>query len=160
MNCWRCKWNSTLTLISSEDGQVGIGEQCWEKWSDDDWYTMPAAGWGGGAFDIDAFIFVVIDDAFTGINETGSLNQMRLSFLNGNVSNGNVLIGYDVLEAGRMDMMVHDSQGRLVFERFMGNQPTGTYTFEFSTNGWSTGNYYLTMKNNGRPITKKFAVAE
>jgi hypothetical protein len=153
----------TVALVSSENGQVGIGEQCWEKWSQADgggWYTLPAAGWGGGTFDIDAFIFVVIDDAFQGIDETGSLNRMRLSFLNGNVSNGNVLIGYDVLEAGRMDLMVHDARGRLVFERFLGNQGEGTYTHGFSTEGWSAGDYYLTLKNNGRPFTKKFVVAK
>lgn len=148
----------SIALVSTTDGEVQFGEFTWEKWSDNDWYTLPAAGWGEGSFDVDAFIFVVIDDEFVGVGENASMNNTRLSFLNGNVSNGTVLLSYDVVEAGRMDLLVHNSNGQVVAEAAFGNQGVGNYTYTLSTEGWAAGNYYVTIKNNGRPLTKKMNV--
>ena len=38
----------SVALVSTTEGEVQFGEFCWEKWSDDTWFTIPAAGWGGG----------------------------------------------------------------------------------------------------------------
>ena len=150
--------NDSIALVSTTDGEVQFGEFTWEKWSDDDWYTLPAAGWGAGAFDVDCFIFVVIDDEFVGVGENASMNNSRLSFLNGNISNGTVLLSYDVVEAGRMSLVVHNSNGQVVAEEAFGAQGVGNYNYTLSTEGWAAGNYYVTIKNNGRPLTKKLSV--
>lgn len=148
----------SIALVSTTDGNVQFGEFCWEKWSDGDWYTLPAAGWGSGTFDVDACIFVVIDDEFVGVGENASMNNSRLSFLNGNISNGTVLLSYDVVEAGRMSLVVHNSNGQVVAEEAFGAQGVGNYNYTLSTEGWAAGNYYVTIKNNGRPLTKKMSV--
>ncbi len=148
----------SVALVSTTEGEVQFGEFCWEKWSDDTWFTIPAAGWGGGTFDADLFIFVVIDDEAVGVSENSSMNHMRMSFLNGNISNGTVALSYDVTEAGRMSLVVHNSKGQLVHEAALGNQGTGNYSYTFATEGWGAGNYYVTLKNNGMPLTKKMSV--
>lgn len=148
----------SVALVSTTDGEVQFGEFTWEKWSDDTWWTLPAAGWGGNTFDADLYIFVVIDDEFVSVGENGSLNNSRMSFLNGNISNGTVLVSYDVVEAGRMNLLVHNSRGQVVAEQAFGSQGVGNYTYTLSTEGWAAGNYYVTIKNNGRPLTKKLVV--
>ena len=148
----------TIALLSTFDGNVEFGEFLWEQWDDGRWFTMPAAGWGGGSFDVDACIFVVIDNSTIGIDEIGSMNNMRMSFLNGNISQGTVLLGYDVVQPGRMNMIVHNSKGQVMFERALGTQGIGNYTIDFSTEGWASGQYYVTLTNNGLPLTKKMAV--
>ncbi|MBX2977982.1 MAG: T9SS type A sorting domain-containing protein [Flavobacteriales bacterium] len=148
----------TVALVSTTDGNVEFGEFLWEKWDTGQWFTMPAAGWGGGSFDIDAAIFVVVDDEAIGIDENGSMNNIRMSFLNGNISQGTVLLGYDVVEAGRMTFLVHNSKGQLMLENSFGTQGVGSYNHSFSTEGWAAGSYYVTLKNNGRPVTKKMVV--
>ncbi|HRO98354.1 MAG TPA: T9SS type A sorting domain-containing protein [Flavobacteriales bacterium] len=148
----------SVALVSTTNGEVQFGEFTWEKWSDNTWWTLPAAGWGNNTFDADLYIFVVIDDEFVGVGENGSLNNSRMSFLNGNISNGTVLVSYDVVEAGRMNLMVHNSRGQVVTEQAFGTQGVGNYTYTLSTEGWAPGNYYVTLKNNGRPLTKKLVV--
>jgi hypothetical protein len=148
----------TVAMASTLNGEVEFGEFCWEKWSDNTWYTLPGAGWGSGTFDVDAAVFVVIDNESIGIEENGSMNNLRMSFLNGNISNGTVQIGYDVVKAGRISFLVHDSKGRVVLQADQGNQGVGYYTHTFSTEGWAAGNYYVTLRNNGMPLTKKMVV--
>jgi hypothetical protein len=148
----------SVAAISTTDGEVQFGEFTWEKWSDDDWYTLPAAGWGSGTFDADMYIFVVIDNEAVSVGEEGSMNNSRMSFLNGNISNGTVLVSYDVVEAGRMNLVVHNSRGQVVTEQAFGTQGVGNYNYTLSTEGWAPGSYYVTIKNNGRPLTKKLMV--
>lgn len=148
----------SVAIVSTTEGEVQFGEFTWEKWSDDDWYTIPAAGWGGGTFDADLYIFVVIDNEDVSVGEEGSMNNSRMSFLNGNISNGTVLVSYDVVEAGRMNLVVHNSRGQVVTEQAFGTQGVGNYNYTLSTEGWAPGSYYVTIKNNGRPLTKKLVV--
>ncbi len=149
----------TAALVSTLDGTVEFGEFCWEQWDNGNWFTLPGAGWGGGAFDVDAFVMVVVDDEIVGIGEHGMMNNMRMSFLNGNISQGGpVLLGYDVVEAGRMTLTVHSATGKLVHEAALGNQGVGNYNVTFDTQSWADGNYYVTLRNNGMPLTKKMVV--
>jgi hypothetical protein len=103
-------------------------------------------------------VFVLVDNSSVGIDEVGSLNGMRMSFLNGNVSNGTVQMGYDVVESGRMDLIVHASNGKVAYEQAFGTQGAGSYQHTFNTNGWAAGTYFVTLKNNGSPLTKKLVV--
>jgi hypothetical protein len=57
-----------------------------------------------------------------------------------------------------MDLIVHGSTGKVVYEQAFGVQGAGNYTHTINTNGWAAGVYYVTLKNNGRPLTKKLVV--
>ena len=148
----------SIALVSTTDQEYDFAEFTWEQWSDGNWYTLPGAGWGNGTFDCALYIFVVVDDEFAGVGEESFMNNSRLSFVNGNISNGSVLLAYDVVKAGRMDLVVHNSLGQAVSETAFGNQAPGTYNHTLSTEGWAPGNYYVTIKNDGRPLTKKLFV--
>ena len=149
----------TVALVSTEDGQVALAEFLWEQWDNSAWYTLPAAGWGGGTFDIEAFILVVVDPTLLGVGDAGMMNNLRMSFLNGNISHGGtVLLGYDVVEAGNMTLVVHNAKGQVMAEQALGAQGVGTYNASFNTSGWADGHYYVTLKNDGRPFTKKMVV--
>ncbi|MCO5274771.1 MAG: T9SS type A sorting domain-containing protein [Flavobacteriales bacterium] len=149
----------TVALVSTSMGEVEYGDFSWTKLSNNQWRTTPAV-WSSESNPIDAdlYIFVVVDDEDMGVGEESYMNNSRLSFVNGNISNGSVLLAYDVVKAGRMDLVVHNSLGQAVSETAFGNQTPGTYNYTLSTEGWAPGNYYVTIKNNGRPLTKKLFV--
>jgi hypothetical protein len=144
----------SIALLGTADNTVGFEDFSWEQWDNGTWATMNFA-WG---LNIDMCIFVLVDNSSVGINEPGSMNNMRMSFLNGNISNGTVQLGYDVVEAGRMDMVVHSNNGQIAYQQTFGTQGAGSYQHTFSTQGWASGTYYVTLKNNGRPLTKKLIV--
>jgi len=146
----------SLGLLTTSTGTTDFPEYSWEQWDTGAWWTMQAA-WGN-ALNVDFCIFVLVDNSSVGINEPGSMNNMRMSFLNGNISNGTTLLGYDVVEAGRMDLVIHGSTGKVMFEQALGMQGAGNYTHTIDTNGWASGVYFVTLKNNGRPLTKKLVV--
>lgn len=146
----------SIGLLATASGTTDFPDFSWEQWDDNRWFTLQTA-WGPN-LNVDLCVFVLVDNSSVGINEPGSMNNMRMSFLNGNVSNGTTLLGYDVVEAGRMDLIVHGSTGKVVYEQAFGVQGAGNYTHTINTNGWSAGVYYVTLKNNGRPLTKKLVV--
>lgn len=145
----------SIALLGTEEGVFGFDEFSWEQWSNNSWNTMNYA-WDG--LNIDFCVFVLVDNSSVGINEPGSMNNMRMSFLNGNISNGTVQLGYDVVEAGRMDLIVHSNNGQIAYQQSFGTQGAGSYQHTMSTQGWASGTYYVTLKNNGRPLTKTLVV--
>ncbi|MCW5899353.1 MAG: T9SS type A sorting domain-containing protein [Flavobacteriales bacterium] len=150
----------TAALVSTLDGVVEFGEFCWEQWDNGNWFTLPGAGWGGGSFDVDAFILVVVTPT-VGIGENWMMNNMRMTFLNGNLNNGTpVLLQYDVVQDGRMTLVVHNAKGQVMHEQAMGNQAVGTYNLTLDTQSWANGNYYVTLRNNGLPLTMRLVVAK
>lgn len=148
--------NDSLGLLATSTDITDFPDFSWEQWDNNSWYSL--AGAWGSALNVDLCVFVLVDNSSIGINEAGSMNHMRMSFLNGNISNGTVLMSYDVVEAGRMNLVVHNSRGQVVTEQAFGTQGVGNYTYTLSTEGWAPGNYYVTLKNNGRPLTKKLVV--
>jgi hypothetical protein len=147
--------NDSLALLGTAEGITDFPDFSWEKWSDNRWFTIQTA-WPG--LNIDLCIFVLVDNSSVGINEPGSMNNMRMSFLNGNISNGTVQLAYDVVEAGRMDLIVHSNNGQIAYQQSFGTQGAGSYQHTMSTQGWASGTYYVTLKNNGNPLTKKLVV--
>lgn len=55
-------------------------------------------------------------------------------------------------------MLVKSSKTNIVENSFLTQAVMGYYTHTFSTDGWVAGNYYVTLRNNGLPLTKKLAV--
>lgn len=148
----------TVALLATDDGEIQFGDFSWLKLNNT-WMTYSYAfGDDTDPFDFSLYIYAVVDDEFVGVGEEAYMNNSRLSFVNGNISNGQVVLAYDVVKAGRMDLVVHNSLGQAVSETAFGNQAPGTYNYTLSTEGWAPGNYYVTIKNNGRPLTKKLFV--
>lgn len=144
----------SLGLLATDDDIALFQDYSWYQQSNGLWVTYMA----GFGVNIDLCIFVLVDNSSVGINEEGSMNNMRMSFMNGNISNGTVVLGYDVVENGRMDIIVHGNNGQIAYEHAFGTQGAGSYQHEFNTQGWASGTYFVTLKNNGRPITKKLVV--
>lgn len=143
----------SLGLLGTSTDMTDYPDFSWEKWSNNAWHTLHEA-WGPN-LNIDLCVFALVDNSSVGIGETGSMNNMRMSFLNGNISDGTTVLGYDVVSAGRMDLVVHDSRGQVMHEVSLGAQGAGNYTHVINTGGWAAGNYYVTLRNNGMPLTKK-----
>jgi hypothetical protein len=143
----------SVGLLGTNEDIVGFPDYSWLQVGNT-WLTYNAAF---GA-NIDLCVFALLDNSSVGINEPGSMNNMRMSFMNGNISNGSVLLGYDVVENGRMDLIIHGNNGQIAYQHAFGSQGAGSYQHEFSTQGWAAGTYFVTLKNNGRPITKKLVV--
>jgi len=146
----------SLGLLATGTDNTEFPEFSWEQWDDNRWFTMRAA-WGN-PLNVDFCIFALLDNSSVGINEPGSLNNMRMSFINGNISNGTTLLGYDVVKDGRMELVIHNGNGQVVNENNFGVQGAGSYQHTINTNGWAAGVYYVTLKNNGQPLTKKLIV--
>jgi len=146
----------SLALLATGTDGTDFPDFSWEQWDDNRWFTLQAA-WSV-ALNVDLCVFVLVDNSSVGINEAGSMNHMRMSFLNGNVSNGTTLLAYEVVEAGRMDLVVHGNNGQIAYQQTFGSQGAGSYQHTISTAGWAAGVYYVTLKNNGKPLTKKLIV--
>ena len=146
----------TLGLVLSE-GSV-IGDYAWEQFSDGNWYTtLSSDSWD---LDGDWSIYAVLDNSTVGINDAGTFNGMRLSILNGNPTTENtVQLGYTVDHDAQMEVVVHDGGGREVYLANLGTQGAGEYRHEFGTTGWTNGNYYVTVKADGKTLTKKLTLA-
>jgi hypothetical protein len=145
----------TLGLVSSTNGFVGAIDRSWEEWNDNTWHSIQSA-WQNVAFDL--AIFPVVDASSVGIGEMGSLNGMRMSFLNGNPANNVVNIGYEVENDATMEFVVFNAKGEQVLIQTIGNRAAGGYQLSFDVNSWADGTYYCTMKANGQPLTKKLIV--
>lgn len=146
----------SLGLIGTSSGTTDFSEFSWEKWDTDDWVTLKEA-WGDD-LDIDLCLFVLLDNSSVGIDDEGSLNHLRMSFLNGNITNGPVRIAYDVVEQGAIALVVVNSKGGVVTLHSFGVQGTGRHVYELNTTDWAAGTYFVTLMNDGRPLTKKLIV--
>ena len=66
-----------IGVVSSVDGSAGQLELAWEQWDTNAWYSLQAAGWGGGDMDIDMMIFPIVD-------QTSSIQE---NFISGMITN-------------------------------------------------------------------------
>lgn len=146
----------SIGLLCTSTNTTDFPDHSWEKWDDGSWATLQAA-WGSN-LNVDLCIFALLDNSSVGIDGPGALNGMRMSFLDGNISTGTVRLGYDVVDAGRMNVLVHDARGAVVHEAALGDQAPGNYTHTFSTDGWGAGSYFVTLKREGMPLTKRLVV--
>lgn len=145
----------TVGLVSSSDGDVGISDFAWEKWSDDTWHTFLQA-W---PLDFDLGVFLVIDESSAGINGEGTVNGMQLSFLNGNpVADNLVQFGYSIDHDANMNMEIMDINGRLVYTANLGNKAAGEYRHNVDVTELSSGSYYVSVVSHGDRLTKKMII--
>ena len=149
----------SVGAVSSADGDVEYPEFTWEKWlAPDGWFSLPAAGWGGGTLDIDLAVFVVVDNSTIGINELGSINGIQFSILSENPAVNEVVVGYTVDHTAALTLRLMDAKGRAVATQNMGKQSAGEYRHSFDVSELASGTYYLAISEGGKGITKKVNV--
>lgn len=144
-----------LGVLSSVDGNPGSADdQNWEKASDDAWDAMSGA-WG---LQIDMAILAVLDDGFAGINDPGSFNNMRMSFISSNPANDNVTVAYEMLNDANSRLTVMDGKGAKVIDQQLGRTAQGQHQTDLDVSDLTNGTYYVTLFANGNPLTKKLVV--
>jgi len=141
----------SVGIVSTDEGYTEYQDFSWEMWNDNSWHTMLQA-W---PLDIDFFIFVVVDASSVGIDDAGTMNGMRMSFLNGNLVGQDVELAYTVDHNAKMRLIISDGAGRLVLDQDLGNRATGLYNQTISATNWNTGVYYVTLVADGQTLTKK-----
>ena len=146
-----------LGVISTENNAITPDDQNWEKTSDDSWVAMSdtTVSWG---IHFDMAIFAVLDDGFAGINDVGSFNNMRMSFISGNPATSNVTVAYEMLESASVRLVVMDRKGAKVVDQQLGNTTQGEHQSTLDVSNLANGIYYVTLFANGNPLTKKLVV--
>jgi hypothetical protein len=147
----------SLGIVGTDDDQALIPNFSWEQWSATDancpncWFSLDAA-WG---LNIDLFIFVAIDASNVGIDDAGTMNGMRMSFLNGNLVGQDLELAYTVDHSANMQLMVFDASGRRILHQQLGNQSAGLYNETINASAWSVGTYHVALVADGQTLTKK-----
>lgn len=141
----------SLGILSTDDGYTEYQDFSWELWSDDTWHTMLQA-W---PLDIDFFISVIVDASSVGIDDAGTFNGMRMSFLNGNLVGQDVELAYTVDHSAMMQLIVTDAAGRTVLNENLGNIAAGLYNRSLNASSWNAGTYYVVLVADGQTLTKK-----
>ena len=143
----------SVGAVGSEEGDVQYGEFTWEKWSDNDWYTLPAAGWGGGTFDCDMGVLVVVDNSTAGINE-GHINGIGFDVVN-NPAVDQLMVDLAVDRDVNLRLTLSDMSGHIVSDARLGQKSEGQFRQVIDVSGLANGTYLLSVMENGRGITKK-----
>lgn len=69
-----------------------------------------------------------------------------------NPTTNTINIGFTQLESGNVDILITDSQGRIVRSNTCGNQNIGKHIVEFDLTGLETGMYFYTILGNSKPL--------
>jgi len=141
----------SVGIVSTDEGYTEYQDFSWEQWNDGSWHTMLQA-W---PLDIDFFVFVVVDASSVGIDDAGTFNGMRMSFLNGNLVGQNVEMAYTVDHNAKMRLLVSDAAGRMVLDQDLGNNAAGLHTRTIDASTWNAGTYYVALVADGKTLTKK-----
>lgn len=141
----------SLGIVSTDDGQALVQDFSWELQSTNTWYTM----YGAWPLDIDFLIFVAIDASNVGIDDAGTMNGMRMSFLNGNLVGQDIELAYTVDHSANMQLMVFDASGRRIMNQQLGNKGIGLYNETIDASSWTAGTYHVALVADGKTLTKK-----
>lgn len=146
----------TVGLVSWTDGDAMGADMAWEKWSDNTWYTMFQA-W---PLDIDFFIWALIDDNPSGIEE-GYINGVNLSQNTPNPAVNNTVISYNLENnTNNVSLMIFDVTGKMVKTFNEGNKPAGKYSVNVATADLTAGVYYYAITAGKGRIAKKMIVTK
>ncbi len=148
---------SVLGLFSTTSGDNPSADWNWEKTTDGTWIALGNApqGWSLNA---DLAVWAVIGDGIAGINDLGTFNNMRMSFIGGNPANNSVIVAYEMLESADARMIVLDAKGAKVMDQQLGRTAVGEHQTTLDVSNYPSGTYYVTISANGNPLTKKLVV--
>ena len=146
-----------LGMFSTAQGDNPAADWNWEKTSDGDWIAFGNApqGWG---LNCDLFMLAVIGDGVAGINDLGTVNNMRMSFIGSNPANSSVIVAYEMLETADARLTILDTKGAKVADQQLGRTAVGEHQTTLDVSSYPNGTYYVTIYANGNPLTKKLVV--
>jgi hypothetical protein len=144
----------SIGIVTTTDGSSFIGDYSWEKLDNGQWWTL-LYSW---PLDLDLVVLPVFTPSAASVGEEGWLNNMRMSFLGGNPARDNVTVVFESRETANMKLHVMDVLGHTVLEKDLGNRPAGEHQQILNTSNWGAGAYYVTLRSNGMPFTKKLIV--
>lgn len=143
----------SIGIVSTDDGFSEYQDFSWERWNDGSWHTMlEPQNW---ALNIDFMVFVAVDASNVGIDDAGTMNGMRMSFLNGNLVGQDLQMAYTIDHSASMQLMVFDASGRRILNKQLGTKGIGLYNETIDASSWSAGTYHVALVADGRTLTKK-----
>ncbi len=150
--------NDSIGLVSSLDGDGGSFELAWEQWSDGDWYTMQAAGWGSGTFDADIVIMPMVDMNAGSVEEGNFINGLKMSSYP-NPATDVVTLAYE-LESNAKNVVIRilNTNGQNVAQLNLGTQSAGVYNVELDVTEFAAGTYYFLINAGANRLAKRMMV--
>lgn len=147
----------TVGIVSSTNGEFIMAEVVWEKWAaPDGWYTLSAAGWNSGNFEIGAGVFAAVDLA-AGVEENNLISSINAY---PNPANEYTTISYSLTKPSVVTLTVTDITGKLVHSENINMSTSGYGIYNLNTSEYSEGTYFYTINSNGVSKTGKFIVVK
>lgn len=97
-------------------------------------------------------------DATVGIADEDRNNGVGLGQNFPNPANGTTFIPYELENAANVSFQVHDSNGKLVMDQYVGTRAAGNHRFEMNTDALPVGVYSYTMTADEVRSTKRMTV--
>lgn len=144
-------------IVSSTDGEYAIPEVVWEEWSPSGWYTLPAAGWGSGTFDVASAIMAAIDNNTASVQEITNIVSTN-AYPNPAVNY--TTISYSIDDVANVNVKVTDITGKLVAEFNEGIRQPGYGLIHLNTTDFPAGTYFFTVSTEKGSKTNKFVVTK
>lgn len=150
----------TVDLLHTELG-CGDGTEAYELWSDDSWSSMFDA-WSSSqsSFDMNFFIFAIVEfDDPSGVVDPYVLqNGLRLFPAAPNPARNMVRLGYELEEAGPVEIEIYSQDGRQLQKINLGQQPAGRYAEEIAIDDLPAGSYVYGVVTDKSRLMSKFVV--
>lgn len=142
-------------IVSSEDGSAGMTELAWEKWDNNQWYSLQGAGWGGGTLDIDLGFFPIVDQS-SGVDEF--VNNMKLNIYPNPVTDI-ARVDFELKNAAqKVNFMVLDMTGKVIVSMELGALNAGQNSVSFDASQLAAGTYIYLVTADRNRLAKQFNV--
>jgi len=154
----------TVWIYASEDG-ASDGSYTWTNIGFD---IAPQTLWAlstgllQGGLDVNLAIFALVDESGVGIEEQGFLNGVKMTtYPNPARASETITLQYGLEHAAeKVQIRVHDMNGRLVHSIVEGNKMAGIHTVNISAGSLSAGSYIYSLEANGGRMAKRLEVLE
>jgi len=143
-----------IGMVTCMDGDPGTTETAWEKWSDDVWHSVLEA-WSG--LTIDMVTLVVVDQSTAGIGSENFFDGIKFSAYP-NPAINSTKIQYEIANQADVQMDIIDITGKVVMSLNEGNQSRGQHSVVINTEKMNSGSYFVSLKANGKRLTKRLTI--
>ncbi len=153
-------YNDTIGMVSTQDGDGGGYELCWEKWNDGNWYTLQGGGWGGGTLDIDMMVLPIVDMNTGNIDDNYFIFGMKMTAYP-NPARNETTIAYELeKDANNVVIEILNANGKLVNKIEQGVQNKGVHSTNIDLSDLSNGNYFISLNSNGQKLIKRIIIVK
>lgn len=150
----------SIGLVSTTDGDGGLLELVWEKWSPDGWYTLQGAGWSSGDFDVDAMILPIVDMNAGGIDGADFINGVKMTSTP-NPASSNVTLSYELQNnADRVLVRILDGSGKVINKMELGSQNAGSYDINLDVTDYPAGTYFYLLNADANCLAKRMLIVK